>query len=88
MSLSKFRTFSAGLQNEHFYPLRTPIPSLAVRCIVPTDLVFLSPKKYAPRLRIEFLRSYLKQFEGDQSKAAQKAVREAMQLLEETEREI
>ena len=32
---------ASGLRNPGFYPLRTPLPSLAVRRIVPTDLVFL-----------------------------------------------
>ena len=45
-----------GLRNDNFYPLRTPIPSLAIRCIVPTDLVFLSPSKYDAKLRVEFLK--------------------------------
>merc|ERR1719419_1206385 len=75
---------ACGLRNTNFYPLRTPIPSLAIRCIVPTDLVFLSPTKYAPRLRIQFLKSYLKQFVDDQSKAAKRAVKEAMELLRRT----
>ena len=78
---------ASGLRNPHFYPLRTPLPSLAVRRIVPTDLVFLSPAKYAPALRVKFLRSYLRQFEGDASRSAAKAVAEAKALLATAEAE-
>ena len=73
---------ACGLRNPNFYPLRTPSPALAVRRIVPTDLVFLSPSKYPSKLRLKFLQSYLEQFEGDQSAAAKKAVAEATVLLD------
>ena len=73
---------ACGLRNPDFYPLRTPSPALAIRRIVPTDLVFLSPSKYAPELRLKFLTSYLTQFEGDPSPGARKAVDEATVLLE------
>eukprot|EP00040_Diaphanoeca_grandis_P015736 m.80636 g.80636 ORF g.80636 m.80636 type:complete len:577 (-) comp25331_c0_seq1:60-1790(-) len=53
-----------GLRNPNFYPLRTPSPCLAIRKIVPTDLAFLDMSKYSPEIRIQFLESYLKQFQG------------------------
>lgn len=72
---------ACGLRNDSFYPLRTPIPSLAIRCIVPTDLVFLSPNKYEASLRVKFLTSYLNQFVDDKSRSAKQAVKEAKELL-------
>ncbi len=77
-----------GLRNENFYPLRTPIPSLAIRCIVPTDLVFLSPSKYEPGLRVKFLKSYLNQFVDDKTRAAKQAGKEATELLKKAEKEV
>eukprot|EP00505_MAST-04D_sp_SCG-Rhode-Island_P006597 Stramenopile-MAST_4_protein_6597 len=79
---------ACGLRNPDFYPLRTPSPALAIRRIVPTDLVFLSPSKYAPELRLKFLTSYLTQFEGDPSPGARKAVDEATILLETCKNEL
>ena len=79
---------SCGLRNESFFPLRTPQPALAIRRIVPTDLVFLSPTKYAPSLRLKFLESYLEQFEGDKSATAKKSVAEATKLLEQCKEEL
>ena len=35
-----------GLRNPDFFPLRTPFPSLAIRHMVPTDLVFLQLDGY------------------------------------------
>ena len=53
---------SPGLRNPEFFPLRTPYPSLAMRYMVPSDLPFLSPDKYPPRLRVAFLESFLSRF--------------------------
>ena len=43
--------------------------------------------KYAPRLRVKFLRAYLGQFEGDASRSAAKAVAEAKAALAKAEEE-
>lgn len=53
---------ATGLHNNNFYPLRTPYPSLAIRNMVPADLVFLSLDQYPPALRVNFLESYLSNF--------------------------
>lgn len=58
------RNNACGLRNPDFYPLRTPFPSLALRHMVPSDLAFLSPDKYAPKLRVKFLSSFLSNFSG------------------------
>ncbi|HEY6349040.1 MAG TPA: hypothetical protein VI636_06485 [Candidatus Angelobacter sp.] len=50
---------SPGLRNPDFRPLRSPIPMLAIRHMVESDLPFLTRNFYAPHLRSVFLRSYL-----------------------------
>jgi hypothetical protein len=48
-----------GLRNPDFRPLRSPIPMLAIRHMVESDLPFLIRTTYPPLLRSTFLRSYL-----------------------------
>jgi hypothetical protein len=50
---------SPGLRNPDFRPLRSPMPMLAIRHMVESDLPFLIREKYAPKERSSFLRSYL-----------------------------
>jgi uncharacterized protein DUF6875 len=50
---------SPGLRNPDFRPLRSPIPMLAIRHMVESDLPFLIRASYPPPLRSAFLRSYL-----------------------------
>jgi hypothetical protein len=50
---------SPGLRNPDFRPLRSPIPMLAIRHMVDSDLPFLIRESYAPEERSAFLRSYL-----------------------------
>jgi hypothetical protein len=50
---------SPGLRNPDFRPLRSPIPMLAIRHMVESDLPFLIRETYPPRLRSSFLRSYI-----------------------------
>ncbi len=50
---------SPGLRNPNFRPLRSPIPMLAIRHMVESDLPFLVRETYPPELRSSFLRSYL-----------------------------
>jgi hypothetical protein len=50
---------SPGLRNPDFRPLRSPIPMLAIRHMVESDLPFLIRESYPPKLRSSFLRSYL-----------------------------
>ena len=69
-----------GFETKISFPLRTPQPALAIRRIVPTDLVFLSPSKYEPELRLKFLESYLAQFCDDKSPTAKRAVADANKL--------
>jgi len=48
-----------GLHNPNFRPLRSPVPMLAIRHLVESDLPFLIRHFYSPQLRSAFLRSYL-----------------------------
>ncbi len=49
-----------GLRNEHFRPLRSPIPMLVMRHMVESDLPFLKRETDIPEVRISYLRSYLR----------------------------
>jgi hypothetical protein len=60
---------SPGLRNPAFRPLRSPIPMLAIRHMVESDLPFLIRKTYPPELRSSFLRSYLFRMGGTLSQA-------------------
>jgi hypothetical protein len=55
---------SPGLRNADFRPLRSPIPMLAMRHMVDSDLPFLLRYVYKPDERSAFLRSYLFRLAG------------------------
>jgi hypothetical protein len=50
---------SPGLRNPAFRPLRSPVPMLAIRHMVESDLPFMTRTTYTPKERSVFLRSYL-----------------------------
>jgi hypothetical protein len=54
------RNDGGGLRNPDFRPLRSPIPSLAIRFMVETDLPFMNRPLYAPVVRAGFIRSYIR----------------------------
>lgn len=56
------RNQSTGLHNPNFYPLRSPIPMLAIRFMVEYDLPFLKILSDEPQLRIKYLETYLQRF--------------------------
>jgi len=58
---------SPGLHNPEFRPLRSPIPMLAIRHMVESDLPFLTRESYPPKERSSFLRSYLFRLGGSLS---------------------
>lgn len=60
---------SPGLRNPDFKPLRSPIPMLAIRHMVDTDLPFLVKEDYPAEERASFLRSYLTHLGGNLSSA-------------------
>ncbi|WP_157489586.1 DUF6875 domain-containing protein [Lysobacter sp. Root916] len=51
---------SPGLRNPDFFPLRSPVPMLAIRHMVESDLPFLRREIDAPETRAAYLRSYLR----------------------------
>jgi hypothetical protein len=55
---------SPGLRNESFRPLRSPLPMLAIRHMVESDLPFLRRSMDDPALRASYLRSYLRLLGG------------------------
>jgi hypothetical protein len=59
----------AGLRNPDFRPLRSPLPMLAMRHLVESDLPFLTRDFYSPQLRSSFVRSYLFRLGGALSQA-------------------
>jgi hypothetical protein len=74
-----------GLRNSDFRPLRSPIPMLAIRHMVESDLPFLTRKYYSPQVRSSFLRSYLFRLGG---KLSQLKFNEALAELVAAEVEI
>jgi hypothetical protein len=58
---------SPGLRNPEFRPLRSPIPMLAIRYMVDSDLPFLMRADYPAEERAAFLRAYLSRLAGDLS---------------------
>lgn len=53
------RNSSPGLRNPDFRPLRSPVPLLAIRHMMESDLPFLGKMYDSPQHRIEFLTAYL-----------------------------
>ncbi len=53
------RNESPGLHNPEFRPLRSQIPMLAIRHMVPTDFVFLNRSEYDATTRLRYLEAYL-----------------------------
>lgn len=62
------RNEGEGLRNPDFRPLRSPIPILAIRHMVDSDLPFLLRADYPPNKRANFLRSYLTRLQGTLSR--------------------
>uniref|UniRef100_A0A7S4KJ32 DUF6875 domain-containing protein n=1 Tax=Prymnesium polylepis TaxID=72548 RepID=A0A7S4KJ32_9EUKA len=71
-----------GLHNDHFFPLRTVCPALAIRHMVPSDLVFLSADKYPAPRRAAFLQSYVSKMSGQKGAKAQSDVVNAQVQLD------
>jgi len=67
--VGEFHAFNEGpgLRNPDFRPLRCPVPMLAIRHLVESDLPFLTREFYSPQERSSFLRSYLFRLRGNLS---------------------
>ena len=70
-----------GLHNPNFFPLRAPVPALAIRYMVDSDLLFLDDPKYTSAERVEYLSVFLKQEFNRNMKAAVAALERAKQEL-------
>ena len=76
------RTETPGLHNPQFRPLRSPIPLLAIRFMVESDLPFLKNTDDIS-LRVRYLKAYLKQFDKGEKKQMNLAhARDALALAE------
>lgn len=66
MMLGEFHSMneSPGLRNPDFRPLRSPVPMLAMRLMVESDLPFMIRTQYSHSERAAFLRSYLYRLGG------------------------
>lgn len=73
---------ACGLHNSSFFPLRTPYPCLAIRTMVPSDIVFLNDKDVSLAGRKAMVAKFLEKF-GDvaSSDAQSKMAREILQTL-------
>lgn len=53
---------ACGLHNDNFFPLRTPHPCLAIRNMVPSDIVFLNGSEFSAETRKNMISRYLEKF--------------------------
>jgi hypothetical protein len=76
-----------GLHNDKFYPLRSPLPMLAIRFMVESDLPFLDRLCDDPEVRSHYLKAYLKRMdvslEGQKRYQAQQALIYAQSQIEQ-----
>ena len=79
---------ATSLSNAEFYPLRTPVPTIAIRHMVTGDIAFLDMTKYAPDVRVAFLGSYIQRFEGDASPKTVEIVARARKEVSRAETEL
>lgn len=56
-----------SLHNDKFFPLRTPTPILVIRDLTVSDLIFMNPKHYNTKVRLSFLKSFIKTFDKKNS---------------------
>lgn len=59
-----------SLHNDAYFPLRTPIPTLVMRDLTSSDLVFLEPGHYSSRIKYNFLSAFIKRFSEGQKNSA------------------
>lgn len=72
-----------GLRNPNFHPLRSPIPLLAIRHMVESDLDFLNRMHDHASARIQFLTAYLQFLGGTLSAANRMRAQEALAAAEQ-----
>jgi hypothetical protein len=84
LMLGEFHPLSPtpGLRNQSFRPLRSPIPLLAIRHMVESDVDFLMAPVDPAATRVESLRAYLQFLGSSMSVASQIKAKEALRVAE------
>lgn len=72
---------SPGLHNPNFRPLRSPIPLLAIRFMVESDIPFLINAN-DPALSIKYISAYLQRFGQDRDNKNINTARQALAMLQ------
>lgn len=71
---------ATSLHSDKYFPLRTPSPTLVLRNLTSSDLMFLDPTHYSRLERIYFLSAFIKRFSSASSKGTQREVEHAKTL--------
>jgi hypothetical protein len=84
LMLGEFHPFSPtpGLRNASFRPLRSPVPLLAIRHMVESDIDFLMAPNDPAEHRVKSLRAYLQFLGPSLSVASQLKAKEALKIAE------
>lgn len=85
LMIGKFHALSpqGGLHNPDFRPLRSPVPLLAIRHMVDSDLPFLNRADDPVDARIKFLEAYGQRFESPDASRWSQRGRAALDEIEE-----
>jgi hypothetical protein len=75
-----------GLHNKDFFPLRSPVPLLALRAMVESDLLFLAQPGDAPARQAQYLNAYLRNLGEGLSSARRRQALEYLQCAEDLEK--
>jgi Domain of unknown function (DUF6875) len=88
LMIGKFhpRSEEGGLHNPGFRPLRSPVPLLAIRHMVDSDLPFLNRANDAATDRVRFLSAYGQRFEDNEESRWARKAQEALAEVQETSR--
>jgi len=62
-----------ALNNSTFFPLRTVIPCLAIRHMVPGDLQFMTMQNYSTKLKVSLLQAFISHYSTRNQDATAKA---------------
>jgi hypothetical protein len=89
LMLGEFHKYNnaCGLHNKSFFPLRTPLPCLAIRHMVPSDIVFLNDAEMSAGVRIGMVEHFLEKY-GDSSSNSDTQTAVARELLFTLKKEI
>jgi hypothetical protein len=84
LMLGEFHPLSPtpGIRNRGFRPLRSPIPLLAIRHMVESDIDFLTASSDRPSLRVQSIKAYLKALGSFMSIATRIKAKEALKAAE------